>query len=499
MRWSSQPPIADRSPRGLPTLIAGVVALSLTLAGAHARAAVVFPLSSLAPPELTTVSKTPEARCVDTGGVLAAHIAPPALLGGDGFTVAPCAMLDGGVAIFQLSATDPEGQALEPATLSVEGLDLLELRVAEMDALRRLQAMGSTATTGRAAADSLLQTGDALAGVATRPVESLVGLPAGMLRVFGRRSAQISRQAANAGSAAMGAFDDEDPIFDTALRPRFGEAIPAEPAPWWQRGGSATMSLGKRWLGYSAARRDLGRELNLDPYTSNPWLNAVLDRLAWSALVGRRGVGLGLGQISGTAGLALGQGTRIHRMVWDAAPEEVSAWNAARLAPLDCTPAVQARFLDNARYSPTLQTRAVDALLALAPQDGCDAFLTLAASVRREAEARFVVDMLHLWVAARPRFPVRFETFGEAIVLRDGGERLWLALPVDLLAWTPENAAFFADTGFTTILDKRALIGRDASPKARSALASNGWAVVEQAMGPAREFSAATVTEAGFD
>jgi hypothetical protein len=251
------------------------------------------------------------------------------------------------------------------------------------------------------------------------------------------------------------------------------------------------MSLGKRWLGYSAARRELGRELGIDPYSSNPWLSAEMDRLAWSALVGRRGVGFGLGQVGGVAGSVLGQGGRIHRMVWEKPPEEVTAWNAARLAPLACAAEVQEAFFENARYSPTLQTQAVDALLELVPQRGCESFLGLAASVEREAEARFVVDALHLWVAARPRFPTRFETFGEALVLRDGRDRLWLALPVDLLQWTPETAAFFDAPGFAAVEDRRVLLARDASPKARAALLARGWAVVEQAIGPAREFGAA--------
>lgn len=249
------------------------------------------------------------------------------------------------------------------------------------------------------------------------------------------------------------------------------------------------LKLGKRWLGYNTARRELGRELGIDPYSTNPWLDIEMDRLAWSALLGRRGVGFGLGQVGGAAGTVLGQGARIHRMVWEKPPEEVQAWNAARLAPLACRADVQDAFFDNARYSPTLQTQVVDALLALVPQEGCETFLGLAASVQREAEARFVVDALQLLVAARPRFPTRFEIFGEALVLRDGEERLWLALPVDLLQWTPETAEFFADPALARIPDKRLLLARDASPLARAALLADGWAVVEQAIGPAREFS----------
>lgn len=425
----------------------------------------------------------------------AAALASPTLLGAEDFSASPCATIVGGMAQFVLRPHGPGVDDIEPAQLRVESLDLLEIRAVEMEVVRRLRAQGAAGTAGRAAASSLVQTGEALAGVVTRPVESVIGLPAGMLRVFGRRATRYGRQASDLGERAYEAVSDEA-LFDASLRPREAEPLPPEPEPWWQKGGGVALKLGKRWLGYNAARRELGRELGIDPYSTNPWLGAEMDRLAWSALVGRRGVGFGLGQVGGAAGTVLGESGRIHRMVWEKPPEEVEAWNAARLAPLACRADVQDAFFDNSRYSPTLQTQAVDALLELAPQGGCESFLGLAASVQREAEARFVVDALQLMVAARPRFPTRFEIFGEALVLRDGEERLWLALPVDLLQWTPETADFFADPALARVADKRLLLARDASPRARAALLADGWAVVEQSIGPAREFS---VRQPSFD
>jgi hypothetical protein len=425
----------------------------------------------------------------------AAALASPTLLGAEDFSASPCATIVGGMAQFVLRPHGPGVDDIEPAQLRVESLDLLEIRAVEMEVVRRLRAQGAAGTAGRAAASSLVQTGETLAGVVTRPVESVIGLPAGMLRVFGRRATRYGRQASDLGERAYEAVSDEA-LFDASLRPREAEPLPPEPEPWWQKGGGFALKLGKRWLGYNTARRELGRELGIDPYSTNPWLGAEMDRLAWSALVGRRGVGFGLGQVGGAAGTVLGESGRIHRMVWEKPPEEVEAWNVARLAPLACHTDVQDAFFDNSRYSPTLQTQAVDALLELAPQGGCEFFLGLAASVQREAEARFVVDALQLMVAARPRFPTRFEIFGEALVLRDGEERLWLALPVDLLQWTPETADFFADPALARVADKRLLLSRDASPRARAALLAEGWAVVEQSIGPAREFS---VRQPSFD
>ena len=477
-------------------LLLAALAASIDTFAAAAPAAITLPLSSMRPAPPPPAGS--EAACGREDGLPASAIASPNLLGAEDFRALPCAEIVGGMAQFVLEAQGPGSEDVQPRTLRAESLDLLEIRVAEMEAVRRLRALGAVGTASDAALGTLTQTGEALMGVATRPVESVVGFPAGMLRVFGRRAVRYGRQAEDLGDEALDAFTDEAG-FDVSLRPVEAEPLPPEPEPWWAQGGGLAMKLGKRWLGYNAARRELGRALGVDPYSSNPWLSAEMDRLAWSALVGRRTAGFGLGQIGGTAGTVLGRTGRIHRMVWEKAPEEVTAWNAARLAPLHCVPEAQETFFENSRYGPTLQTQAVDALLELAPQSGCERFLALAASVEREAEARFVVDVLHLLVAARPRFPTRFEAFGEALGLRDGEERLFLALPVDLLQWTPETAAFFTDPGFKTITDKRVLLGREASPRARDALLHRGWALFEQSIGPAREASStATPVDPAF-
>ncbi|HAI59756.1 MAG TPA: hypothetical protein DCM32_07755 [Xanthomonadaceae bacterium] len=458
---------------------------ALAAALVAALAAIASTALAAAPPSPTTAD-----RCIAEGGLPAAALAPPLLLGGEDFRVQPCARLVGGMAQFVIEAQGEGSDAVEPRSITVESLDLLERRVAEMEAVRRLRAMGAAGTAGRASASSLRQTGATLAGVVTRPVESVVGLPAGALRVFGRRAEHFGERAAAAGDRALDAFAHGDPRLDVVLRPRAATPLPPEPEPWWHRGGDLASSLGKRWLGYTTARRELGEALGIDPYTANPWLDAETDRLAWSTLVGRRSAGFGLGQVGGSAARVLGGSHRIHRMVWEQSPEDVADWNAGRLAPLACSPAVRGAFLGNARYSPTLQTQAVDALLALVPQRGCDTFLGLAAGVEREAEARFVVDALHLLVAARPRFPSRFEALGEALVLRDAEDRLLLALPVDHLQWTPESAAFFAAAHAADARDRRLLLGREASPEARAALLAAGWVIEEQALGPAREAQA---------
>lgn len=138
----------------------------------------------------------------------AAALASPTLLGAEDFSASPCATIVGGMAQFVLHPRGPGLEDIEPAQLRVESLDLLEIRAVEMEVVRRLRAQGAAGTAGRAAASSLVQTGEALAGVVTRPVESVIGLPAGMLRVFGRRATRYGRQASDLGERAYEAVSD---------------------------------------------------------------------------------------------------------------------------------------------------------------------------------------------------------------------------------------------------------------------------------------------------
>lgn len=437
------------------------------------------------------------AYCPGPDALPADRLAPPSLLAGANFEVDACARLVGHMGQFVLRPRFPAEAGLpKPPVLAVESLDLLAQRVVEMEALQRLQAISRAAAAGDAAWTSLQQTGSAVGTVITRPVESVIGLPAGALRFAGRRAGELGRQIADAGERAGEAMADA--AAEDGLRLRPGAVPPPMPEaePWWAAGGSLALRHGRRWLGYSAARRDLAERLELDPYSGNPWLDAEMDRLAWAALVGRRGVGLGLGQLGPAAGTTLSASGRIHRMVWQNSPEEVARWNRGRLAVLRCASEARDEFFDNPRFSPSLQSAAVDALLNLAPQQGCELPLRLAAGVQREVDARYLVDSLQLLAAAQPQFPLHFETIGQALVLRDGEQRLWLAMPVDHLLWTSDARAYFEAPGFEAVADRHLLLGRSASPEARGALLARGWSLIEDGIEPARAHAARLSAEA---
>ena len=454
-------------------------------------------------------SATPDAgRCEAVGEVAVADVVEPALLSSPLHALAPCARVEGHMLQFRL---DTRFGPLEAASLG-----LLRIRVAELAAVEQLERADAATVAARAARAGAQRQGEAVARIATRPGDALRELPAGALRFLQRRLDEIGDTARDAGDRAGEQLTGAGEAYDrVSTRPG---VVLVEPAaePWWQRGGNRLWRLGKDWIGYGRTRRTWARRLGIDPYSSNPLLNERMDRLAWAALAGDRAVGLATGALGSGAQAALGAARRVDGMVWDLPPDDVRARNDARLAALSCGDAERRRFLRNGRFTPTLQTALVDALVELQPARGCVDVIELAAAVDVEVEARYLVDALtmlaalgqrdadlrlvgtapvlqvvvaprrasvpdpdrtpHVYDMAR-REPGALEALAAAAAAAPG-IRLILPLPVDRLEWTAATAAFFDVPAFR-VVDKQVLLGGGATQNALQGLTRRGWEIAE--------------------
>jgi hypothetical protein len=368
-----------------------------------------------------------------------------------------------------------------------------------------------------AAGDAAERTIDTVARVAGSPIDSLIGLPEGALRFFRRRLDELGDRATTLGDRTGDALTDADDVYDAvSLRPGAAPPPPS-PEPWWRRGGRGVAGLAKDWLDYGNARRAFARRLGIDPYSTNPLVESRMDALAWAQAGGGKVVGLATAQLGGDAASALGALRRVDAMVWDLPPEAVSTRNRERLSALGCGDIELRRFLRNARFDPSLQTRLADALVELQPARGCVDVLELAAALESELEARYLVDAIALLAARGPtdaelllvgsspalriappprdpdapirsphvfdmqrREPGALERLAASLP-RD--PRILLPLPVDRLQWTPETAAFFDDARFR-VVDKTALVGGDATQNALQGLTRRGWQIAEGVRAP---------------
>jgi hypothetical protein len=248
---------------------------------------------------------------------------------------------------------------------------------------------------------------------------------------------------------------------------------------WYERGARRARKLVLAWSGYTNTRREWARRLGVDPYSSNDLLNARLDNLAWAAFAGSKAANAMLGELPSEPARALRYLRRTDTGVWDLDAAELGERNRQRLAAQGCGAVETRRFLRNGTFSPTLQTALTDALVELANRPGCVHVVELAAALRSEVEARYLIDALRL-LATVPELRAsgwRYDLVGTSpVAIADDG-RVWLPLPADRLEWTGAVRVYF-DQAAWRVPHKAVLFGRDASMRAQRGLTRRGFDLV---------------------
>lgn len=449
----------------------------------------------------------------------AAAIAEPALLSGPNFRVDPKAQIGGYMARF--SITTPYGP------LYADSAQMLAIRVGEIPAIEALERATRSGAFAHALAERGRKTGATVLKVIRHPVDSIVGLPMGVVRYFKKqidlwanraqtvsdRSARIFENkgdpfrapdgpmtagrdvpadaAARANAAATASADDtvyvgvDAPVLDADE----GQGIPAAPEEppqkeskaWYARAGRDAGREVKRYLKYSSARNEIAKHLGFDPNTSNPYIVERLNSLAWAAVWGNFSAGQALGEIDGTAGDIIADSGLINEFVLSHTPEQVRERNEKQLGSVCSDEFGIRQFLKRGGFSDTTRTQFADSLVALSPTAGCNELLELGTATRSEIEGRYLVDALSQirkhWPTARGG---KLVIAGAALVYvaRDG--KLLLPLPVDYLSWTADIDEFFTRPEFKTV-DKTVLIGGEASLLAQRRLSERGWHLVLRA------------------
>ena len=435
------------------------------------RACALGAVFGLAPIIGAAASEAEEEPVVDAAGLV-----QPALLSGPGFSVDPHVELRGYMARFTLDT--PYGP------LQADSVEILAEREAELPALEALDKVTRSDAFLRAAGNRIGATAKALAQVVLHPVDTVLGIPAGVARYFGQRLAKIGTQAQTVSDRAARTFGnegnpypaDEGPMSDG--RDDDGGA-PKKTKHWYSSIAREAGREFKRQVKYSQVKRELAQRLGIDPYTSNPYAQERLSALAWVGSAGDFGAGSALGTIGGAGAGVLAQGGRINDVVWKLAPDDLRARNRERLQGHCRDELLIRQFLRRGAFSPTLQTAFADALDALQPAQGCDAVLELGMTASSELEARFLVNALRLVAAhlgARAKQGA-LERVGAGLAYAAADGELVLPLPVDRLSATAEVERFLDRPEFRA-KNKTVLIGGDASLAARRALTERGWSIV---------------------
>jgi hypothetical protein len=285
----------------------------------------------------------------------ASQLVPAALLKGARFQVDETVPTDGFLARFTIRS--------DFGTFEAHSRDMLQIRVAEMAALEQLESVSKTETFAKALGSAAVRPVNAAEQIITNPVETAKGVPGGVERFFGR----VKRGTEHLWTAATAS--------DKSSADRAEEVA--------RRVGGVSRDA----LGYEQERRQLAKELKVDPYTTNPVLAAKLDEVAWVTFSARLGINA-ITTVLVPGSMAISGTSFANDLVWDTPTGELLRLNEQKLRDMGLGDKVVLAMTRNPWYSLSVLTAFVTTLDQLQGVRGRDAVTTLAASVTSEDQAR---------------------------------------------------------------------------------------------------------------
>lgn len=402
---------------------------------------------------LLIVSCVLQARAADfepAATFQASKILPRSIVKGPHHTVAETVTVEGYYQQFHITSAYGD--------MDAEGLSVLKTRLAEIDALVRLDGVSRTEVFAKAAGGALLNTGKGVVSAVKDPEATLKGIGSGIKR-FGVNLGRKGKRAVESTTA-----DKPDGSEHESIGGKAGEA--AE---------SAALSV----VGVNGAARKWAQKLNVDPYTTNPVLHEALASIgkidAAGSIAAR--IVVPIPMVVSTTAIVGG-------FVWGADPEQVRKVNEQRLAELGVAKQEAALFLKSHAFTLTNQTRFVAALHSVKAPGGAD-YVSAAAESDDEREALFFVESAELLAGLHKAQPVSAILMdSRALVARAGRGRVVALLPFDYVRWTERLAKSALEIAARARQELRASsleadVTGTVSAAAKTGLEAAGWKVKE--------------------
>ena len=345
----------------------------------------------------------------------ATDVAPPELLSGPHYKVAPKATVDGYMAKFEVESDFGSFTAL--------GTELLRIRVSEIPAIASLSEVSQSAAFKDALAKSAAVPVDFAKSVASDPKQTAANVASGVGQLFGSAGRAIRQGAEYAG--------------DKAADAKSGKS---------SAGGSSQPTFTNDPVGYNKAKREWAKKLGIDPYSTNPVLQEKLSAAAQATFAGNFSVGIAVGAVVGPLQYAVDFDKSTRDAVWDLSPGDLEAKNEAKLSAMGITGRPVRDFFRTTSFTPTLATALVSALDQLPGAHGRAAVIAATPSIASEVQARFVVNGLRMLRAYDKRGDriVEIRMSGRVPVGVTKSGVVVVPAALDYVAWTQEVAGFVA-------------------------------------------------------
>ncbi len=393
----------------------------------------------------------------EAADLLAADFLAADLLKGAHHEVEDRVRSDGYLNYYRINSDYGEFEAISSAMLGV--------RVGEINALGELDDLSKTEVFVKAAADAGVGQIKALTQFATHPINTIVGIPSGIGRMFKRYTRQAGEVVDAtaefvAGDDAENGDDGEDNESTTDKAVDVTESV----------------------FGVSGAERAWAQKLGTDPYSSNETLRAAIKEVAWAERLGR--IGMGFAAIPEIPGAdIIGD---VNDAVWSKDPYELQDLNRARLAAISDDESLIEEYIQNPRMTPSQQTLLTAAIAEIKDAEGRAGILRQALNAETEAEANFLIKSVTMlsWYHINKKPIAVVQTYAAVPVGITEEGTVVLTFAVDHVYWTDVIAAAAKSHATTAMREKNAagevwLLGT-ASERVREELTGLGFAVHEQ-------------------
>lgn len=191
----------------------------------------------------------------------------------------------------------------------------------------------------------------------------------------------------------------------------------------------------------SSAKRLIGRDLDVDVYSSNAVLQNELNRLAWSVALGNLTVSIALIPVGGTVVQVVSlthAGQELNCLMADHPPARLRQRNQIKLESAGVPMDLISRFLDHPRYTPRHYTVIATSLGAMDGTRGSASFIHAALQAHDEVTADFVMHVAEILKGYHQKVaPVReIMVVPPMVFARAANNTVVIPLPVDYGMWT---------------------------------------------------------------
>ena len=323
-----------------------------------------------------------------------------------------------------------------------DGNQMLMRRVAEINAIAKLEAMSQTTEFTQAAKQAAETPLNVANNLVTDPVNTISSVPQGIWG-FLNQAGQAVKEAAQGREAGAGE-------------------------------GNVVQNVS----GFSKTKRDIALKLGVDPYCNNEVFQKELNKVAWPAFLGKFSVNLGMAAVTGGAGMALSAANwtaTLQDSLRDKSPTELRLMNLGKLQAMGIRRADCDAFLNNSAISPTTQTILVAALGQLGNIPGQAEFIRQATNSQNEQQALTFQLSAQLMANLNANAPVaRITHINGLTVCQTNDGTVVVPIQWDYAAWTPPAGQFItalkAKKFATPAAAYTVLITGIASPMASQAL-----------------------------